>query len=438
MLFHSLGFIFIFLPSVLFLYYIIGKYTKVSTKFVLIFSGIIFYSYWNIILTPVILISIFTNYYFSKKIIYNSILSNKKKILVSSIIFNILYLLFLKYTDFLIINFNAVFDSNISKLNFPFPLALSFVTFQSINFLVNCYDGVINKISLKNFFLFIIFFPQLIAGPIVQYNYMMPQFSNSKTISVMKKYILIGLVVFAIGMFKKVFIADNLSIIVESIFSGDEPLNFIHTWVGTFSFTMQIYFDFSGYIDMATGAALLFGINLPVNFDSPYKSKSINEFWQKWHITLSNFLMNFIYFPLSRSIKVITFNKSMIFILITFILAGLWHGPSWNYVIFGGIHGLGIIFHHFFKKKYNFKIYKFVSIFFTFNYINLSFIFFRSKDISTALSIIKEMFNFSSFNNLVIMSQIYSLQFYVLILSFIIVFFFRNTNFLISQFKTND
>ena len=307
MLFHSPEFIFIFLPMVLLLYYAVRNLTTVSTKYVLILSGIVFYSYWNFILTPIILFSILLNFYFSKQILNNVSIKSKRENLIYSIIFNIIYLILLKYTDFIILNLNIIFNIEIPETNFPFPLALSFVTFQSINFLVNCYDGVIDKIKFKNFFLFIIFFPQLIAGPIVQYDKMMPQFSNNKSIDTLKKYILIGLVVFLIGMFKKVFIADNLSILVDPIFNSKSSLNPIDAWIGTIAFTIQIYFDFSGYIDMATGIALLFGVILPVNFESPYKSRSIIEFWQRWHITLSNFLMNFVYFPMSRALKKLLF-----------------------------------------------------------------------------------------------------------------------------------
>ncbi len=438
MLFHSQEFIFIFLPMVLIIYFLIKKFTTISTKYVLILSGIIFYSYWNFILTPIIIISILVNFYFSTQIL-NSISTNIKKInLIYSILFNTIYLIILKYTDFIILNLNSIFTLEIPMTNFPFPLALSFVTFQSINFLVNCYDGVINKIKFKNYFLFIIFFPQLIAGPIVQYDKMMPQFSENKKIDTLKKYILIGLVIFLIGMFKKVFIGDNLSILVEPIFNSNNSLNPLDAWIGSIAFTMQIYFDFSGYIDMATGIALLFGINLPVNFDSPYKSRSIIEFWQRWHITLSNFLMNFVYFPMLRALKKITFFKSMFLILVTFLIAGLWHGPSWNYIIFGALHGFGLILNHIYRKYIKFKLNKIFLIFITFNFVNLSFIFFRSESIKDAIFMINSMFNLTKINTIQLISLEYHFSILILIISLLIIFGFNNTNYLIRKFKKND
>ena len=279
-------------------------------------------------------------------------------------------------------------------LNLPFPLALSFVTFQSIAYLVDCYEGSILETNLKKYSLFIIFFPQLIAGPIVRYNYMINQFYSDKNFSINYKNITIGFIIIAIGLVKKILIADNLSIISDQVFSSDANLSSLEVWIGSLSFTFQIYFDFSAYIDMATGIALLFNINLPQNFNSPYKATGIIDFWQRWHITLTFFLTNYLYNPLLKSLKNLTFFKSMICTLFVFLIAGLWHGPSWLFVIFGAMHGLGLVVNQTFKKTSSFKLNKIFSQFLTFIYINISFIFFRSENIESAIRLIKQIFLF--------------------------------------------
>ena len=321
MLFHSPLFLFLFLPIVLVLYYYTSKYSKFAYEYILIISGIFFYAWWNIFLSPIIIISIISNFYFGNLIKNSSQKNFKKKILIISIFFNILFLAIFKYTDFIIQNINYILNLNINLLNLPFPLAMSFFTFQTIAYLVDCYDGNIKKTSFTQYSLFIIFFPQLIAGPIVKYNHMMPQFNDEKNRLIDRQNLNLGLVLILIGLFKKIFLADNLAILVDSGFSNHQNLEFFGSWLTSLSFTFQIYFDFSGYIDIATGIALLFNIRLPVNFNSPYKATSIINFWQKWHITLSNFLTNYIYFPWAKSLKNINFINTMIVTFLVFVTA---------------------------------------------------------------------------------------------------------------------
>jgi D-alanyl-lipoteichoic acid acyltransferase DltB (MBOAT superfamily) len=322
-------------------------------------------------------------------------------------------------------------------LNLPFPLAMSFFTFQTIAFLIDCYDDNIKKTSLIQHSLFIIFFPQLIAGPIVKYNHMMPQFNDEKNRFFNQRNFSLGLVIILIGLSKKILLADNLAGFVDYGFSDHQNLEFFGSWLASLCFTFQIYFDFSGYIDMATGIALLFNIELPQNFDSPYKARSIINFWQRWHITLSNFLMNCLYFPWIKSLKKTNFLNAMIVTFFVFIIAGIWHGPSWLFVIFGALHGIGIIINHSFKKLFQFKINKYVSCFLTFNYINLTFIFFRSENLDNATNIIRGMlgfngYNFSSFTE----DKVFIIL--ILLVSMLISFFNKNTNYLIEKFKPLD
>jgi len=300
--------------------------------------------------------------------------------------------------------------------------------------LVDCYYGKIVLHKFKNFALFVVFFPQLIAGPIIKYNFLIDQLDSTKIFLLRVNNVLKGLVLFIIGFIKKVFFADQLSLIVDNGYLNYQSLNFLESWVTSLAFTFQIYFDFSGYVDMALGCALMLNIILPINFDSPYKAHNIIHFWRKWHITLAEFLMNYIYYPLLRSFSNISFFLVMFVTIIVFFLAGLWHGPSWMFITFGLIHGIGVVFNHCKEKFFNFKIYLPLSIFLTFNYVNLSFVFFRSENFDQAFIIISKMLNFSSFKILltenVFQDLILSKNLTLLAISILIVFVFKNSDYL--------
>ena len=432
MLFHNPVYLLIFLPLVFCIYFIIPK-TKINTRlYVLIISGIIFYSYWNYKFAPLIIFSILINYLLSEKISKSCDFLYKKRILFFSITFNILYLCFFKYSDFVISNINFFFDTEIPFLNLPFPLALSFVTFQTIAFLVDVFDDNIQKNNLKRYSLFIIFFPQLIAGPIVRFNEMISQFEDIKNSKIQFKNICLGLIVICIGLAKKILIADNLSIIVDNGFSSEKEIGFFGSWLVTFSFAFQLYFDFSGYIDMATGSALLFNIKLPRNFNSPFKANSIINFWQRWHITLSNFLTNYIYNPYLRSFKELTFFKSMIGVMIVFLIAGLWHGPSWLFVLFGALHGLGLVFNHIYKKFIKKEINQFYAQLLTFVYVSFTLIFFRAQNFDEAFNIIKGLFDFSLEIEF-ILNSVPLTSLILFIISIIICFMLKNTGYIIER-----
>ena len=435
MLFHNPVFLFIFLPIVLLLYYYASKYSKFAHEYFLVIAGFFFYAWWNIYLSPLIIISIIVNFYFGN-LIKNSLEKNsKKKILIVSIFLNILFLAIFKYADFVIENINYLFKANIGLLNLPFPLAISFFTFQTIAYLVDCYNGIIEKKTrLSQFSLFVIFFPQLIAGPIVKYNHMMAQFDEKNNRLINQQNFYLGLVIILIGLFKKVILADNLTIFVENGFSNSENIEFYESWLTSLSFTFQIYFDFSGYVDMATGIALLFNIRLPTNFNSPYKATSIINFWQKWHITLANFLTNYIYYPWVKSLKEANFFKIMTIIFCVFLIAGMWHGPSWLFLIFGALHGLGLITNHIFRKLFDFKLNKYIACFFTFQYVNLTFIFFRSSNLENSISIIKGMMGLNGFESINYFDDKIFIG-TILLVAIIICYSFKNTNYLIEKFQ---
>ena len=434
MLFHSNIFILYFFPLTLLLFFISNK-IRFDSKIILILASLFFYSWWNINYLPLIILSILINFFLGKKIQKSQ--NNKKKFLLFSILFNIGLLFSFKYADFFISNYNFLTNSEINKLNLPFPLGISFYTFQVITYLVDSYYGKITLHKFKNFALFVVFFPQLIAGPIIKYNFLIDQLNVSKFFVLKINNILKGLILFIIGFIKKVFFADQLSLIVDSGYLNYQNLNFLESWLTSLAFTFQIYFDFSGYVDMALGCALMLNIILPINFNSPYKAHNVIHFWKKWHITLAEFLMNYIYYPLLRSLPNISFPLVMLVTIIVFFLAGLWHGPSWMFIAFGLIHGIGVVFNHCKEKFFNFKVFLPLSIFLTFNYINFSFVIFRSENFEQAFVIISRMLNFNSFN-VSMLSNVFSdpdlfKNMVLLILSIFVVFMFKNSDILINS-----
>ena len=319
-------------------------------------------------------------------------------------------------------------------------MAISFFTFQQIAFLVDAYDKEIKNFKFINYFLFIFFFPQLIAGPICKYNNISNQFEKKKFTYLNLNNISAGIFVLLIGLFKKVVIADNLAIISSIGFSDVYNLNVFDAWITLICFTFQFYFDFSGYVDMATGSALIFNIKLPVNFDSPFKAKSIKEFWQRWHITLTNFLTFYIYVPLLRSFgQVSVFSTSFVTIFVFFI-AGIWHGPSWNFVFFGLMHGVAIVFNNFFSFKniLNNRIRWLL----TFIYVSFSFVFFRSSSLQDAIQVFKSLFGFSDLTGHFEISYIFDVYSYpffraiiLIIVSFYICIKKNNSNMILETFK---
>ena len=432
MLFYTSAYLLIFLPIALLLFFF-GKYLKTDRKTILILLSIFFYSWWNIYYLPVILSSIIINYYFYKKLTSRTI--NRKNILLIGVALNILILVIFKYTDFIIQNINVVFSTNIDYLNLPFPLAISFFTFQSIAFLVNVYDEEILNVKIKEFFLFILFFPQLIAGPIVKYNNMIPQFNNEDNWTFDKRNFIIGLIILFIGLIKKIYFAGTLSEFVDAGHQNIDELKFLSSWLLSFCFTFQFYFDFSGYVDMAIGSALMFNIVLPQNFNSPLKATSIIDFWQRWHITLTNFLNNFIYNPILRSLNNINFLNSMIVTFFVFLIAGIWHGPSWNFILFGTFHGFGLIINHIYKKYINFNLSKYIFWFLTFNFINISFIIFRTDEIDNLIIIFNKMININFFLNDSFFKEFISDTNLIICftISIVVCIFFKNSSILLKK-----
>jgi len=339
---------------------------------------------------------------------------SNKILLQIGLLFNIGLLVYFKYMDFFIYNINTLLNYNIDTLKYALPLAISFFTLQQIAFLIDKYEGLINNKSFLDYSLFVLFFPQLIAGPIVHHKQMMPQFFNPRNKIFNKKNIMLGLLIFSIGLFKKVIIADTFAIWATSGFDNSISLNLLEAWATSLSYTIQLYFDFSGYTDMAIGAALLFNIMLPINFNSPYKATGMIDFWQRWHITLSNFITIYIYTPIVRSFDNFSFNKAMFATVITFLIAGLWHGSSWMFVIFGGLHGIGLVINHCWRKM-KVKLNTLLSWFITFNFINITFIFFRANNLGDASKVLNGMFSINMASNVDFIQLAYFGLFFLII-----------------------
>jgi len=409
-----------------------------ASKAFLVFASLFFYSWWNVAYLPLILISMLFNYTTGNSFVKNKNISNKS-ILIFGVIANLSLLGYFKYADFFIENINQVSNNDISLLHLALPLAISFFTFQQIAYLVDSYRGETKEYDFLNYAIFVTFFPQLIAGPIVHHKEMMPQFANIKNKVKNYKNIATGLFIFSMGLFKKVIIADHFAKVANMGYQNTEILNIAEAWATSLSYTFQLYFDFSGYTDMAIGAALLFNIKLPINFNSPYKALSIQDFWRRWHMTLSRFLRDYIYIPLggNRKGNISTYYNLMA----TFILGGLWHGAGWTFIFWGFLHGFALIVHRSWNTL-GFKMNKILAWFITFNFINLTWVFFRAENFSSATELIKNMFNIYSIElltkeNLLLHIDSKPKVFLIILLAILLVSVGKNSNYFIEKFKPN-
>lgn len=391
MLFNSLSFILLFLPiSVIVYYFLIQKRIILGARLWLVAVSLFFYAFWNVYYLPLILISMAINFTLGSTITSSDVRLNKRFLLILGVIFNIGALAYFKYTDFFISNVNLIFHTSIPFQHIALPLAISFFTFQQVAYLVDCYKGLTKDYDILSYTLFVSFFPQLIAGPIVAHYEMMPQFMKISNLVKNYKNIFLGIFIFLIGLFKKIVIADTYAQFATIGFDELKTLDFWGGWFTSLSYTVQIYFDFSGYCDMAIGSALMFNIYLPINFNSPYKALNIKDFWRRWHITLSRFLRDYLYIPLGGNRKGELRSFSNVFTV--FLLGGLWHGAAWTFVIWGALHGLANIIYRLWEKL-NIKLNKFIAWFITFNFINITWVFFRAQNFSDALKVISAMFS---------------------------------------------
>ncbi len=388
MLFNSYEFLLVFLPITLICYYQIAKhFQSIGAKYFLVLASLVFYSYWDIANLPILLVSILVNYsigHFLEK-------KPSKKLLFLGIAFNLAFLGYFKYTDFFIQSINEVLDTGFALYNIALPLGISFFTFTQTAYLVDVYRGETKEYSKSDYLLFVTIFPHLIAGPILYHKDMIPQFSVAENYKLNYKNLTLGLTWFTVGLFKKVVIADKLAEWANIVFSNSTNLTTLDAWGGTLAYTLQLYFDFSGYSEMAIGLGLMLNYNLPLNFNYPYRALSIIDFWRRWHMTLSAFLKNYLYIPLGGNRT----GHHMRNILITMFLGGLWHGAGWTFVFWGILHGVFICVNHLWRKT-KIALPKFICWLLTFNAVNIAWVFFRANSFTEALNILKSMINFQN------------------------------------------
>jgi len=348
MLFNSFIFIFVFLPITLFGFFAIGKlgHFRVAIAW-LVGASLVFYGWWNPAYLWLILFSILFNYSIGVLLGSHREVAKKKTLLTIGVIGNLALLGYYKYANFFVSNLNELIGTNYNLEVILLPLAISFFTFQQIAYLVDAYRGETREYNFLHYCLFVTFFPQLIAGPIVHHKEMLPQFVKDSVYAVNYKHISIGLTIFIIGLFKKVILADGAAAYATPVFNAADAgtsILFLEAWLGALAYSFQLYFDFSGYSDMAIGLARMFGITLALNFNSPYKAVNIIEFWRSWHMTLSRFLRDYLYFPLGGSRKGKL--RRYFNLMITMVIGGLWHGAGWTFIAWGALHGLYLIINH--------------------------------------------------------------------------------------------
>jgi D-alanyl-lipoteichoic acid acyltransferase DltB (MBOAT superfamily) len=359
MLFNSLGFVFVFLPLALAITYSLGRWSQTAAKVALLVLSLVFYAAWRVGQTPLLLFSIGFNFVIGA-LIQRCARHERplavRLLLLLGILVDVALLGWFKYANFLADNLNEAFGAQIVLAHIALPLAISFFTFQKIAYLIDTVRGETDQISLLDFSVFAAFFPQLIAGPIVHFKEVVPQIRSRRFTHLIPRNLLVGLVMFAIGLFKKTVISDTLATFVDPLFGAAHngaQFTLVTGWVAAISFTCQLYFDFSGYSDMAIGLGRMLGVKLPLNFHSPLRAPDIIEYWRRWHMTLQRFIVPYIFQPLSVPLTRFAAARGLsgwsafaltvgVPVMVTFTVVGVWHGAGWTFLLFGVIHGLYI------------------------------------------------------------------------------------------------
>ena len=414
MIFNSYIFVLVFLPVTIIIYNLFNRYKCYNcAKISLILLSLVFYSYYNYSLLFLITASVTGNFICYKLIRGVKNDSTRKLICILFCVLNLIILFYFKYFNFFIENINFIFAKSILVEKIILPLGISFFTFQQLSFIIDIYRNQEINYSFIDYFLYIVFFPQLVAGPIVLHNELIPQINNPEKKTINYDYMYKGLYLLGFGLAKKVILADNLGKVVTYGLLDLQDLGTINTCILILSYTLQIYIDFSAYSDMATGISKFFNFDLPQNFNSPYRSISINEFWKRWHMTLTRFLRSYVYIPLGGNRKGILITYRNMFIV--FLLSGIWHGANWTFILWGILHGVMMIIEKLNCSLFN-KIPNCIRWLFTFIFINITFILFRSDSISHFFQIIEQLFAFTTLKpNLMMLMSMYITELSLLI-----------------------
>jgi alginate O-acetyltransferase complex protein AlgI len=401
MLFNSYEFVSVFLPVAFVGFFLIAGVSHRLAALWLGLASLVFYGYWNPQFVLLLLGSIAFNYAMGRAISHRQQTSQGKAWLAAAITANLVLLGIFKYANFFITNVNTVTDAEFSLFDIVLPLGISFFTFTQITFLVDTYRGIAREYSFIHYLLFVTYFPHLIAGPVLHHKQMMPQFADSATYRICGDAVVLGISIFVIGLAKKVLLADSFSEYATAVFSAadrGEELQFFEAWVGALAYTLQLYFDFSGYSDMAIGLSKMFGVDLPVNFNSPYKATNIIDFWRRWHMTLSQFLRDYLYIPLGGNRRGPVWRHFNL--MVTMLIGGLWHGANWTFVVWGALHGVYLMINHGWRAFTDGKRWAHcgptrltaaLGVAITFLGVVAAWVIFRADSLGSALSILEAM-----------------------------------------------
>lgn len=349
MLFNSFVFIFAFLPITFLVYFGLNKMRQYTlAKAALVVASLYFYAFFNWSYLPIILSSIGVNYLVAWRMKVDDKQWLRKLWMIVGVAFNIGMIGYFKYFDFFIENVNIIFKTDFTLRNILLPLGISFFTFQQVAFVVDSYRRKTELPKFLDYCNFVTFFPQLIAGPIVLPEEMLPQFEDRANRRINYENLFNGLFIFALGMCKKVLIADSIAVFANTGFDLMNTYTMAEAWLTSLSYSFQLYFDFSGYCDMAIGLGLMFNIKLPLNFNAPYRACDFQDFWRRWHMTLNRFLTQYLYIPLGGSRRGEV--RTLVNIFIVFLVSGIWHGAGWTFIVWGILHGLTMIVNRLWKK----------------------------------------------------------------------------------------
>jgi alginate O-acetyltransferase complex protein AlgI len=405
MLFNSFEFLLVFLPVSFGLFYLIGARNRRAAAAWLTAASLFFYGWWEPAYLLLLVASIAVNFAFGLALVPavdGGTQRSRDYLLFGAIVANLLVLGYFKYAGFVIANVNALTGTQLVIRSVVLPLGISFFTFTQIAFLVDTYRGYVRELNLLHYVLFVTYFPHLIAGPVLHHKEMMPQFAEASTYRLDAENVAVGLTALILGLFKKVVLADGIAAYATPVFDAAEAgvgLTLLEAWGGVFAYSFQIYFDFSGYSDMAVGISRMFGVRLPINFYSPYQAHNIIEFWRRWHMTLSRFLRDYLYIPLGGNRR--GSSRRYANMMITMLLGGLWHGASWTFAIWGGLHGLYLAANHGWRAwrakrgrtlapPAGWRMVPPIAL--TFFAATVAWVFFRASTLPGALSILESMF----------------------------------------------
>ena len=403
MLFNSYLFIFCFFPLFVAGFFLLSRLqNKTVALWFLTGMSLVFYGYNHVRYVPVIVVSILVNYAVSRMLVSKRVTENegaKKVWLILGVFFDLALIFYFKYYDFFFENINAAFHTSFAMKHLLLPLGISFFTFQQISFVADSYRGETADYGFAEYAAFVTFFPQLVAGPIVLHRELIPQYRDPAKRKINFDNLYDGAVRFSLGLFKKVLIADTFGRAVAWGFANTEAATSGDLLVVMLAYTFQIYFDFSGYSDMAIGLARMVNLSLPVNFDSPYKSYGIREFWKRWHMTLTRFLTTYVYLPLGGSRRGSA--RTYINMMIVFLLSGIWHGANWTFILWGVLHGALSVLERMVqrvseRKGIDFEVHPVIRWLYTFVLVNVLWLLFRAESVTQWVSMLKQMASLQS------------------------------------------